>query len=254
MRPSYRVLIDDVSDGKLISSRYGDCLELLDVGVDFRPGELISRKGFNKRLAFMELLQVLAGVFNFEALERVAPKAALGLFSEDGAYGPRLATQLQLIVHELARNPGTRQAVAFVGRPHDTCSNSLPCTGMMQFILRDRRLYCFVTMRSWDLIKGLPYDIAVFGGVTAAVARVLGAVPTRVHVRAGSGHLYLDDSPKAEGIRPAAELFTFTQQVPRTWEGIRDWAHTQVHEAIKLVDLSRWPADIRLLGEEPEDA
>jgi hypothetical protein len=252
VRPTYRSLLDDIADGRLIESRYGSTLELINVGVDFRPGEMVSRRGFNRKLAFMELLQVLAGVYNFEAIEKVAPKAALGLFSEKGAYGPRLATQLQVIVKTLTLNSGTRQAVGFVGRPADSCTNDLPCTMSIQFLVRGG-LYTLVSMRSWDLIKGLPYDTVVFGGLCLALGRVLGVAPIRTHVTAGSGHIYLDDSPIIEGLRPSTDLFSFTQEVPRTWEGIRAWAHDEVHRVFDPGDKP-WPAGIRLIGEEPEDA
>jgi thymidylate synthase len=248
MLPTYRHLIrKTLEEGSPVPSRYGDCVEVIGTKVSLGAGNLVARRGFNSRLAMIEMLQVVAGIYNFESIKKVAPSADLGLFSAEGAYGPRMAGQLDVVVKTLGLNPTSRQAVVFVGRPEDTCSNELPCTISMQFLIRNRWVNSVVSMRSWDLVKGLPYDVAVFGGLTMAVARTLGLSPGLVMVTAGSGHIYESDHKLIIGdsLQPFGNDFEFGQEVPRNWQGIREWAHDRVHESL-AVDDNSWMRDIRI--------
>jgi hypothetical protein len=256
VRPTYRKLLEIVQvEGNEVPSRYGSSVEVIGVTVKTSAGLTVARRGFNWPLAVMELLQVAAGIYNFDAIREVAPNADLGLFSAEGAYGPRMGSQLDVVVKTLITNPDTRQAVIFVGRPEDTCSNQLPCTETIQFLVRSRYIHCIVSMRSWDLVKGLPYDLTVFGGITMLVARALGLLPGSLVVTAGSGHIYNADLNIAEGVQDWNKRIRLHVSVPNNWEGIREWAHTRVHEALDMkTQEGSWMREFSASREELEDA
>lgn len=131
-----------------------------------------------------------------------APYANDGIFW--GAYGPRAAGDVGLVVDLLKRDPDSRQAVISLydsdrdlGRPD---LKDVPCTVAIQFFLRDRvnrlggkQLNMWVVMRSNDAWLGLPYDLGQFSLLQFAVAQSLdAAVGTYTH-SVGSMHLYERD-------------------------------------------------------------
>lgn len=101
-------------------------------------------------------------------------------FSDDGltinsAYGFRMfrarwghESQLDNVLTELKSDPHSRRAVIHINEPSDLRkavtegSNDVPCTMSLQFLIRNRRLYMNVVMRSNDVIWGLPYDVFSF--------------------------------------------------------------------------------------------
>lgn len=73
-------------------------------------------------------------------------------------------TQWQYIIDELKTDNDSRRAVIHIRSPYDSilAKKDVPCTVALQFFLRDDRLHLHVTMRSSDLILGLPYDVPAF--------------------------------------------------------------------------------------------
>lgn len=231
MGSQYHELFDDViGNGSLVSSRYGDTQELLGVSVELDAGIMVKRKGINWSLGFMELLQLVAGVWDRDAVARVAPNADLSLFTPEMAYGPRVADQIPIILEKLTNDPLTRQAVLFIGKPWDGPTNNQPCTTSMQFLVRDNTLVTFVTMRSWDLVKGFPYDIMMFGGLAMIIAHLLNYDIGTVTVTATSLHVYYSDMKKTP--LDATLRFDFDEDFMfATWEDFQDWARVQIAEA-----------------------
>ena len=191
MMPQYPALLKQVrQNGTKIDSRFGATIEVLGGCTVFQAGELVARQGFNSSLALMELTLLLAGMHSPAALKAVAPKSDLAKFTEAMAYGPRILPYLGRVVRALRTDHLTRQAVLYVGRPDEVTTNDLPCTSTIQFLRRDNLLYGVVTMRSWDLLLGLPYDLAMFGGLSLVVAHCLGLEPGPIQVTAGTMHMY----------------------------------------------------------------
>lgn len=183
--------------GDTVPSRIGETKEILNLRLElFEPEYCITgRKGFSDRFMHEEIAQILAGVHDNDRLRAITPKAA-DLITEATAYGPRTWRQLEAVESELSSSPTSRRAVVYIGRPEDLVSigtetaGEMPCTETWQFHLRDGRLHMTVTMRSWDLVWGLSYDVPSFVAVQIALARALGVdVGTYVHT-AGSGHIY----------------------------------------------------------------
>lgn len=223
----YQKLVSNLLDyGQFVPSRMGDTREAVYGHVITRSGEVPKRLGFNKKLGYMELTQLLAGVYYPELIAEVAPNANHGLFTPQMAYGPRIADQMPRLVEVLRQEPGTRQAVLFVGKPEDGPTSNLPCTLTIQFLRRHGVLRCVVTMRSWDVIKGLPYDLTMFGGLHLVMAGILGDVAGELAVNAGSMHVYLEDAEK----RPTNQFLRFDLRHDfRQWGDVVETAHTSLN-------------------------
>lgn len=210
-----------LTHGSKVNSRYGPCIELIGGRVEYPSSMLITKKNMNYSLGWMELLQVIDGSFDPEAIKRVAPNANHSLFTEAMAYGPRLKDQMEELIASLKYVPDTRQAVVFIGKSWDHMSPSLPCTLTIQFLVRQGVVHSVVSMRSWDLCRGLPYDWIVFSGLTVAVSRCLGLEAGNVTVHAGSAHIYedlMDQLPRV------ADKDWTLMDGPTDWQGFRSWA------------------------------
>lgn len=171
---------------------------------------LVNRPGFSRALMWLEIAQLVAGVHRPDLMATVSPNAA-GLVTPYGAYGPRTREQFTEVIDELTRDPHSRRALVYVGRPddlrlaarYDPTQLDMPCTTTWQFLVRDGRLDMVVTMRSWDLVWGLAYDVPCFVAMQQVAAAALG-VPLGEYVHiAGSGHVYdrhweLEPSPCAD--------------------------------------------------------
>lgn len=222
---SFQELFDDVRDfGEETPSRYGDTLERWHASVTFPAGEMVIRKGINYGIGWMETLQLIAGVFDPLAIARVAPNARLELFTASMAYGPRVKDQLPGLVDYLRREPLGRQATLFIGRPENGCSSDQPCTTAIHFLSRGHELRAQVAMRSWDVVKGMAYDVMMFGGLTQALASCLNLFPGYVTVVASSAHIYKNELSKRPAfLQPRFELPPFA-----SLDQAQAWAMEQV--------------------------
>jgi thymidylate synthase len=185
-------------DGKDVAPRGMPVRERVGVTIRFdalAPLLIQPQRALNYRFAVAEFLWIAAG------LEEVAPLARYNkkmlAYSDDGvklagAYGPRLASQIDYVVGTLRRDPHSRQAVATIWTPRPWPSKDVPCTVAAQFLARGGRLHGLWTMRSNDLWLGLPYDAFSFARYTACVAGELGLGVGDVVITAGSSHLYLE--------------------------------------------------------------
>jgi hypothetical protein len=211
-----------------------DARTLHNTTFDFVPGQVFTRPGMNMDIGFIELLQWIAGTFSIKPFERHAPKAHLELFTYQMAYGPRTKTQWQAVIDTLNSDQATRRAVVMIAHHNDT-PESLPCTLSMQFILNSvgasiQTLHTIVTMRSNDLVWGLPTDIIQFGGIAQMIASCTSSVATSVVVNCGDSHVYDATRLKdGEGYTLSGE---FSIPSLYTLEAYKDWAD-------KALSLSR---------------
>lgn len=165
------------------------------------------RPGINRALTYMEICQILAGDFRKSLFDAVSPLASK-LLTEGGAYGPRTHEQLARVIRELMKDPDSRRAVVYVGRPqdlehiHSSSTTDQPCTMTWQFLNRGGKLDMIVNMRSWDLVWGLANDVPCFVSVQQGLAWALKLeVGSYTHL-AGSAHIYSRhyDMPEKVGI------------------------------------------------------
>lgn len=137
-----------------------------------------------------------------------------------GGYGPRLLNwrgrinQISNVVDILKKKPDSRQAVIQLFDAEDILERhaDVPCTCTLQFVLRDGRLHLFTSMRSNDVIWGMPHDFFCFTMLQEIVARSLGTnVGTYKHF-VGSLHIY--EKSMGDADRFLAEGWQSTMAMP----------------------------------------
>lgn len=109
-------------------------------------------------------------------------------------YGFWLRRTLPNAIYALENELDTRRAVAYIGNEssYNPGRIDVPCTNMMQFIIRDEMLNVIVTMRSQDVFYGLRNDLAAFQFFGEAVAAIFGTPLRRLYINIGSLHIYQD--------------------------------------------------------------
>jgi hypothetical protein len=230
---------DVLREGRKTSPRGLSATAKHDTSFSFIPGQVWTRPGMNKEIGFVELLQWIDGSFSIKPFEKYAPKARLDLFTYQSAYGPRTNEQLERVVEELNRDPDSRRGVVTVIKPTDT-AETMPCTLSLQFqtvkvgTLPVRGLKVIVTMRSSDLIWGLPTDVIQFGGIAQMVASMTSSIPYLCTINAGNSHVYDDTALvppiefKLSGAFQLAQLYSF--------ESYKVWAKEALRMAVEGIN------------------
>lgn len=154
----------------------------------YYPLVSIVDRRLNYKFAAAEALWIVEGRDDLAYL--TAFNKNMAQFSDDGltlagAYGPRINAQLDYVVYKLLEDRDSRQAVLTIWERNPQPSRDIPCTVAMSFMLRGKRLYCSVFMRSSDVYLGLPYDMFSFSMV---MRRVLSEYVKRAD-RIGHGYL-----------------------------------------------------------------
>ncbi|MEW8232254.1 MAG: thymidylate synthase [Candidatus Thiodiazotropha endolucinida] len=151
-----------------------------------------------------ELLWYLSGTNSLDFIRYYIP--AYSEESEDGttiygAYGPRLfnspgGDQINNVITLLNNKPHSRRAVIQIFDSRDIEKNrqEIPCTCIMQFLIREKRLNMYTYMRSNDSFIGLPHDIFTFTMIQEIIARSLGTGMGKYVHTVGSLHLYLKNT------------------------------------------------------------
>jgi len=219
-------LIDRLSTQPIISSRDGDCREILGYSVTLsNPGLLThpSRRA-DPVYAAAETLWLLGSDPSTDMIKYYAPQYVR--FENNGIanghYGRRWWNNEQLprIIDLLEKDPFTRQAVIGLWRPDDLDligkSNDIPCTLSIQFLIRFNTLSMIVTMRSNDAWLGFPYDVFVFSCLQNLVAEKLGCMVGEYTHNVGSIHLYSRDYVKIRDELMYQRSFDFSP--PIAWK------------------------------------
>jgi thymidylate synthase len=166
------------------------------LGVQFRiknPRDrlpYVKARNFSLSYFVAESIWYMSGNDSTDWISRYAP--FWKNISDDGqtansAYGarifkfhPRIAdgeiVQWRYVKEELTRDPDSRRAVIHIRTPDDSlyAVKDVPCTLSLQFFIRDSKLHLHVTMRSSDIILGLPYDVPAFTLMQEVLANELG--------------------------------------------------------------------------------
>lgn len=170
-------------------------------------------RGLNYRFMVAEWLWIAAGRGDLATLTRYNKRMAE--FSDNGltlhgAYGPRLAQQVDYLLNQLRTKPDTRQAVAVIWGENPEPSKDIPCTLTWQLLCREGKLHGIVIMRSSDIWLGLPHDFFNFSMLTMELAGELHLEPGSLTFNLGSSHLYDRDQAKARQVLADPEgLCTF---------------------------------------------
>jgi len=194
--------LDDAPEVAPRGARSREIPEPVHVRIEHPDAGLVAAEGrnFNHAVSVVEGLS-LVGQCSVPEWQTSRVRA-LGDFQNRsvfrGAYGPRAEGVLDDIVDVLTRDPSSRQAVLSIYDSHRDAgrwselskSGDVPCTLAIQFLMRGGLLHMWVTMRSNDAWRGLPYDLGQFSILQVAIADALSlAVGPYTH-SAGSMHLY----------------------------------------------------------------
>lgn len=201
-----KILKKLITQGEMVKPRGITCFELTGFRITLK--DPLSRilysptRNINLMFAFAEFLWITSGSNKLDFIEYYNKKYKD--FSDDGlilngAYGNRIfkpdvsnKNQWDKILELLKKDPDSRQAVLNIHLPSDLnlTSKDIPCTCMIQFLIRNNKLNCITYMRSNDVIWGVPYDIFNFTLLQEVLAKQLGIqVGTYSHI-AGSMHIY----------------------------------------------------------------
>jgi thymidylate synthase len=168
--------------------------------------------------AIAELAWHLKGSDSVEEIAFYAPRwrrIAKGNTVTGSSYGARLfrssdtqASQWQRMLALLSQDAASRRAVlqfAPTGADPLESEADIACALSLQLILRNGRLDAICTMRSNDVLLGLPYDVFLFTTFQEMAATALGCELGRYHHQIGSLHLYdsqLDLAERVVASRP----------------------------------------------------
>lgn len=239
---SYNEFVRGVCEtGQRIKPRGLPTFELTGTEFVFESNKMFYRPGMNTALGWAELLMLLAGVYDPKFVRYAAPRADMLLYNPRLMYGPRVITQYSGLVAALTADHDTREAVLVIGSSLDGSTGDQPCTVSIQFMVRGDRLNAYVSMRSQDLVKGLPYDCIMFGGLTQAIAAEIGVHPGVVTVRHGSAHVYTSDYFK--GMLPISErVREYKVRVPllSAIDNARDILDTDWKPTPDIVECGDW--------------
>lgn len=227
MRNYYQAFYDEIaSEGNPSIPRGQMVTEVKNTTFIFHPGDVFTRKGGNPTIGFIEALQFIGGTFDIRNFERWTPNARLDLFTSQSAYGPRTYNNFAWIVNELLEDPMSRRAVLTIARPSDV-PETMPCTTSIQFQISSLGLVTSVTMRSNDLVWGLPTDMIQFGAVSQMIANCLGVRKGYCVVRSGNTHIY-DDTKLTDG-EEFSVYGTFSIPILRSVDSYRTWALSTIN-------------------------
>lgn len=255
----YNQLYSLISTGKRRMPRGKETLDLSPshLTVDMRYPVVVSpERKLSYQFMAAEAHWILSGD---DSVAGITPwNQRIAQFSDDGerffgAYGPKVAGQLDYVVGKLKSDPSTRQAGLTIWRENPPETKDYPCTIAMWFGIDDNRhLQMFVLMRSSDVWLGLPYDIFSFSMVAHQVCDRLNedlsnlggftTYPGNLHLTLVSSHLYQTNLEQARevlgkgaiGSRGHASPVGFWSGHGYVIEGLRQLRDT------KAGDVLRW--------------
>lgn len=206
-----RCAIEEIqAHGEMTHPSTGDALELTGVLLEVaNPRARLSRTETRGKLfsCLGELCWYLAKSNDLSFIEYYIPKYVSNANGGEisGGYGPRLfdwrgINQVANVTDVLRSKRDSRRAVIqlFDADDLNRGHNSIPCTGTLQFMLRNDVLHMFTSMRSNDVFLGLPHDFFCFTMLQEIMGRTLSVdVGTYKHA-VGSLHLYTADHEAAQ--------------------------------------------------------
>lgn len=158
----------------------------------------------------------------------------------DGSYATRLTIYKQLpeMYKILKADPDSRRAViAFYNPAHDFHegeSKDICCTLSLIFRLRDGKLNMTCTMRSNDILLGLPYDLTQFTFLQSVLAKWLGVEMGEYYHFAANFHAYNTDYEKLWNIANEAGKY----EDPEHFASMPDWDIADIDET--YADIQRF--------------
>jgi thymidylate synthase len=164
----------------------------------------VKARRWPEALAIGELSWHMAGSDDVAFISYYLPR--WGAFSPDGervaesCYGKKIfspsgreRSQWEAVRDVLVQDPASRRAVLYLGSDTASLEHSNPdvaCASTIQFLIRDFKVNCIVSMRSLDVIWGLGYDVFLGTMLQERLACELGLRLGWFQLAAGSMHVY----------------------------------------------------------------
>lgn len=232
------LIVEALGRGSPSSPRGKPIKELLHQTIKvplLRPIVLNPLRKINYKFMAAEALWILEGDNRLKPLTDVNPNMAK--FSDDGetltgAYGPKIAAQMDYIVETLLMDRDTRQATLTIWERNPWPSKDIPCTVAMSFNIRDNQLNVHVYMRSSDIWLGIPYDVFSFAMVAMRVCGKLNdesrnqlayppVRPGDMYLTAMSSHLYEENRGAAQEVIRESPVRSYASVPKELWETSR---------------------------------
>jgi hypothetical protein len=231
--PTITELAQEIKDsGVVVSPRGAATTELLGVNVVWPLGTYPVRDKMPRRLAAVEGVSLIAGMFDLGLIKLAGPNVDLKLFEQSSKYSLRIARQMPRVVGLLKKEPSTRRAIVYFGRPQDVGTDRTTCLTSLQFFVRDGILDLGLNMRSWDLTWGLPIDVVAVTALGLAVSRYLQVLPGIFRAWAGSLHIYNSSAHRAVSADPTlGRVGLNTMAEWKTWKDVQVEARDHMNES-----------------------
>ena len=130
------------------------------------------------------LLEMRDGILDFEAT--ITHNWAY-------TYHDRMAEQLVEVVRTLQKDRNSRRAVVTIRRPEDIYLDDPPCLTLIQYIINNNMLDCYVTFRSNDAVKAFYMNAFALIHIQEVIANILNCRVGRYIHTANSFHAYERD-------------------------------------------------------------
>lgn len=197
-----------MGQGSLVDPRKMPTKEVLGVSFELKqPRNRLTTlpiRQWSSALAVGELAWHLRGDKDVEPLAFYTPRwrdfADNAGEVRGSCYGARIfgrtedqpTSQWDNVKELLSKDPNSRRAVLSFqsGANVAAVTNDLSCTNTLQFLSREGKLHAFVSMRSNDVIWGVPYDLFLFTSLQELMAIELGQELGSYHHYASSMHIY----------------------------------------------------------------
>lgn len=109
------------------------------------------------------------------------------------------ADQIETLIEDIVQNPTSRRLLVTHWNPNDHSKAALPpCHVMHQYIIDGDQMDCVLTMRSCDLVYGLPYNAMEYAFLMNWLCNVVAARSGKVYhprelvINMGNAHVYVN--------------------------------------------------------------
>ncbi len=196
------------SEGEIITTREMKTLEICNVNLCLRnPRNRTtnnSKRNWKLPLAIGEFAWHVSGSNSVDFITYYAKQWKN--FSSDGkiisrsCYGHKIfkkenngSSQWTKLIELLKKDKFSRRAVLDIyesDNGNDYFAKDLACVNTVQFLIRNNKLDAIISMRSNDMIWGLPYDIYLFTMLQELLSVELGVELGMYYHNVGSMHIY----------------------------------------------------------------
>jgi len=115
------------------------------------------------------------------------------------SYAPKIAGQMNTVLHELITRPESRRAYINILYPTDQVilnaktTHEYPCTIGIQLFVRNNRLHMIVNMRSNNVWSVMPYDVYNFTRLQAYIAEKVECSIGHYYHQINNAHIFHGD-------------------------------------------------------------